>query len=71
MYAAQQQNTLPLWREKSSGSIVLYGNRLFESVVNKPLSFLSSDHSCHTYSGQRKQISLLCPETGNVRCPLR
>jgi len=36
------------WREKSSGYIVLHGNHLCESVVNKPLSFLSSDHPCHT-----------------------
>ena len=61
MYSAQLQNTLPLRREKSSGSIVLYGNCLYEFVVNKPLSFLSSGHSCHTYSRQRKLISLVCP----------
>ena len=50
------KNTLPLRREKSSGSIVLCGNHLCESVdvVNKPLSLLSSDHLC-----QEKQNTFL------------
>ena len=57
----QYQNTIPLRRKQFSSSMVLYGNHLSESIVNKPLSFLShfflrssSDHSCHTYSRKRK-----------------
>jgi hypothetical protein len=57
----QYQNTIPLRRKHFSSSMVLYGNHLCESIVNKPLSFLfhfflrsSSDHSCHTYSRKRK-----------------
>jgi hypothetical protein len=80
----QYQNTIPLRRKQFSSSMVLYGNHLNESIVNKPLSFLShcfprssSDHSCHTYSRKGKthfsimsvnRVQFLCCD---LRCEQR
>ena len=65
----QYQNTIPLRLKQFSSSMVLYGNHLSESIVNKPLSFLShffffgQVRTIHVILIQEKEkrISLLCP----------
>ena len=62
----QYQNTIPLRLKQFSSAMVLYGNHLRESIVNKPLSFLShfylrTIHVKYLFKKKTKHISLLCP----------
>ena len=59
----------------SSTSLVLNSNHLCESVVSKPLSFLTHFYLRPVHAilikGKIKQMFLLCSSTGNVRFPER